>query len=166
MAAVLVPVLRREVRRQKRATSASRSGKAAGTDGARTLTSGAVLFRGMRLQSGPAGLLPDHPSRVIETPAIPGCSGNPRVLCRSTKVSNPSPSSGESGANLTFCGCEDGAGLVGDQFQAQMPSGDLKKNGGWARRTLSALTGWGRVQPNIGKHPWAPCRSTARWSSA
>src|SRR5262249_27973892 len=33
-------------------------------------------------------------------------------------------------ANLTFCGCEDGAGLVGDQFQAQMPSGDLKKNGG------------------------------------
>jgi hypothetical protein len=40
------------------------------------------------------------------------------------------PSSGESGANLTFCGCENGAGLVGGQFQAQMPSGDLKKNGG------------------------------------
>ena len=42
-----------------------------------------------------------------------------------TDGSNPSLSSGESGANLTFCGCEVGAGLVGDQFQAQMPSGDL-----------------------------------------
>ena len=34
-----------------------------------------------------------------------------------TKGSNSSPSSGESGANLTFCGCEVGAGLVGGQFQ-------------------------------------------------
>jgi len=44
VAAVLVPVLRREVHRQKRATGASRSGKAAGPDDAGTLTGAAAPF--------------------------------------------------------------------------------------------------------------------------
>ena len=30
-----------------------------------------------------------------------------KPISRGTRSSNPSPSSGESGANLTFCGCED-----------------------------------------------------------
>src|SRR2546421_7222091 len=33
---------------------------------------------------------------------LPGCFGNRGLSCRGTKSSNPSPSSGESGANLIF----------------------------------------------------------------
>src|SRR6516162_8544560 len=34
-----------------------------------------------------------------DTPKCPECCGNPRLLCRGTSSSNPSPSSGESAAN-------------------------------------------------------------------
>jgi hypothetical protein len=37
-----------------------------------------------------------------DTPAMPECCGNPRLLCRGTRSSNPSPSSGESVANSVF----------------------------------------------------------------
>ena len=39
-----------------------------------------------------------------DTPKCPECCGNPRLLCRGTRSSNPSLSSGESGANLIFGG--------------------------------------------------------------
>jgi hypothetical protein len=78
VAAVLLPVLRREVRRQKRATGASRSGKAAGLDGSGTLTSGAVPYCG-RVSIGLGGTVPHHPRRY--------CFGNPRLSCRGTTMS-------------------------------------------------------------------------------
>ena len=95
VAAVLVPVLRREVHRQKRATGASRSGKAAGQDDVGTLTSGAVPFCGTHLIWFDE-TLPRCPHRVRDTygardaPEIPGLSR------RGTDSSNPSPSSSES----------------------------------------------------------------------
>ena len=73
MAAVLVPVLRRKVHRQKRATGASRSGKAAGPDNAGTLTSGAVSFLGTRLYRDQRDFA-RSPSPVLEPPAMPGKS--------------------------------------------------------------------------------------------
>src|SRR5262249_61836790 len=65
------PVLRRDVRRQKRATGAPRSGKAAGPDGAGTLTNCAVPFCGTRLNRDRRDFAAS-PSPVLEPPAMPG----------------------------------------------------------------------------------------------
>jgi len=83
------------VRRQKPANRASRSGKAAGPDGAGTLTSSAVPFCGTRLNRARRSCATSH-SPVLEPPAMIGMLRNPRLSCCGIASSSPSPSSGES----------------------------------------------------------------------
>src|SRR6516162_11404839 len=54
--------------------------------------------RRRRTRAEPSGGIVYEPAN---TPQCPECSGNPRLLCRGTRSSNPSPSSGES-ANFRF----------------------------------------------------------------
>ena len=52
-----------------------------------------------RRKAEPSGGIVYEPA---DTPKCPECSGNPRLLCRGTSSSNPSPSSSESG-ELPYC---------------------------------------------------------------
>src|SRR6516165_1055616 len=64
-----------------------------------------------------------------DTPKCPECCGNPRLLCRGTSSSNPSPSSGESATNCSAVWLRNWSSLTTPISLIDLPLTERRLNG-------------------------------------